>query len=156
MKVFIVLGLLLLGLLGWLAWLRTRHLVVTVQGASMLPTYRHGDLVLVRRRSGRRVRNGEVVVVDLPDLVRPIPRGVSAAEALLNRRVIKRVAAVAGEVTPLAVREFGSPVPPGNLVLLGDNPDGSGDSRLYGFVPATAVVGVALRRLTRAREVVAG
>jgi signal peptidase I len=143
----LLLVVLLCGLTGFV-WLRKRHLVITVEGPSMLPAYRHGDMVLVRRRSGHRVRTGQVVVADLPDEVRPIPAGVSEAEALLNRRVIKRVAAIAGAETPLPVKAFGYLVPGGSLVLLGDNPDGSGDSRLYGFVPVSAVVGVVVRRLS--------
>ncbi|GGL03553.1 S26 family signal peptidase [Planomonospora parontospora] len=136
-------------LTGWLVWLRRRHLVVTVRGPSMAPTYRHGDRVLVRRRRGGRLRTGQVVVVDLPEGIRPLPEGVGPEEAVIHRRVIKRVAAVAGEPAPFPVEGAEPVVPPGCLALLGDNPDGSGDSRQYGYVPADAVVGVALRLLRR-------
>ncbi|GAA3727596.1 hypothetical protein GCM10022225_06180 [Plantactinospora mayteni] len=138
--------LLVVAVTAWLAWLRRAHLVVTVRGPSMVPTYQHGDRLLARRRAGRRVRVGQVVVVDLPERLRPIPEWVTPEESLANRRVIKRVAAVAGDPVPFRIDD--SPVvPPGQLVLLGDNPDGSGDSRLYGYVPTDAVVGVVLRPL---------
>ncbi|ACZ85534.1 S26 family signal peptidase [Streptosporangium roseum] len=134
-------------LAGWLVWLRRRHLVVTVRGPSMTPTYRHGDRVLVRRRSGGRIRTGQVALVDLPERMRPVPDGTASEDILRNRRVIKRVAAVPGDPVPFPVQGPGPVVPPGCLVLLGDNPDGSGDSRQYGYVPTDAVVGVVLRPL---------
>ncbi|MDP9845356.1 S26 family signal peptidase [Streptosporangium lutulentum] len=132
---------------AWLEWLRRRHLVVAVRGPSMAPTYHHGDRVLVRRRSGRRLRTGQVAVVDLPERLRPMPDGVSLEESLRNRRVIKRVAAVPGDRVPFPIEGPGPVVPSGCLVLLGDNPDGSGDSRQYGYVPVDAVVGVVVRPL---------
>ncbi|WP_433254962.1 S26 family signal peptidase [Streptosporangium sp. CA-135522] len=134
-------------LAGLLEWLRRRHLVVTVRGPSMVPTYRNGDRVLVRRRSGGRLRTDQVAVVDLPERMRPCPDGTSPENILRNRRVIKRVAAAPGDPVPFPIEGNGPVAPPGCLVLLGDNPDGSGDSRQYGYVPADAVVGVVLRVL---------
>jgi signal peptidase I len=61
--------------------------------------------------------------------------------------VIKRVAATAGEAVPSSIEGRGTVVPEHHLVLLGDNPLGSGDSRQYGFVPVEAVVGVVVRIL---------
>lgn len=69
-------------------------------------------------------------------------------DRLRNSRVIKRVAAVPGDPVPFPIDGSGPLVPPGSLVLLGDNPDGSGDSRQYGYVPVDAVVGVVLRSIT--------
>ncbi|MEU1877140.1 S26 family signal peptidase [Streptosporangium sp. NPDC020072] len=134
-------------LAGWLNRLRRGYLVVTVRGPSMTPTYRHGDRLLVRRRRGGRIRAGEVAVVDLPEWIRPVPGELGPREALRARRVIKRVAAIPGDPVPFPFEGAGAVVPPASLVLLGDNPDGSGDSRQYGYVPADAVVGVVLRPL---------
>jgi signal peptidase I len=128
-------------------WLRTHLLVVTVRGLSMAPTYQPGDRVLVRRRPPRRVRAGQIVVADLPESVRPLPAGLRPDEVLRQRRVIKRVVAVAGEVTPAGVGDAPARVPAGAMVLLGDNPLASGDSRQYGAVPLDAVVGVVLRKM---------
>lgn len=139
-------GLAMMALVG-VRWLRARHLVVTVRGLSMTPTFEHGDRLLVRRVGPHRTRTGQIVVVDLPPDIRPVPPGVTPEEALRQRRVIKRVAAVAGEPVPAAVGGGPSSVPAGRMVLLGDNPLASGDSRQYGFVPLDAVVGVARRRL---------
>ena len=137
-------------LAGWGAWLRLTYLVAVVQGPSMTPTYGHGDRVLVRRRRGHRLATGEVALVDLPESIRPIPAGVSSADSLRNRRVIKRVAATAGEAVPSPVEGRGTVVPERHLVLLGDNPLASGDSRQYGFVPVEAVVGVVMRNVAPA------
>ncbi|MCA2213523.1 S26 family signal peptidase [Jidongwangia harbinensis] len=142
---FVLTGAVLAVVLGGLQWLRLRRLVVTVQGLSMAPTYRPGDRVLVRRLRHSRVRTGQVVVVDLPDRIRPIPPGVGAAESLRQRRVIKRVAAMSGEPVPATAGIDLASVPPGHMLLLGDNPLASGDSRQYGPVPVDAVVGIVIR-----------
>ena len=106
-------------LIGGASWLRLRLLVVTVQGQSMAPTYAHGDRVLVRRARPGRLRAGQVVVVDLPVDMRPAPAGVGRAEAVRQRRVIKRVAAVSGEAVPAAVPAATATVPAGRMALLG-------------------------------------
>jgi signal peptidase I len=125
------------GLAG-LAWLRHRLLVVTVTGTSMQPAFQPGDRVLVRRAAGR-VRVGAVLIFAEP------PPG--PAESW----VVKRVAAVAGDAVPAGVRpavDGAATVPPGMLVMLGDGTR-SRDSRQWGFVPASQVLGVAVRRLPR-------
>lgn len=139
----------LAGASGW--WLRRRLLIVTVHGPSMLPTHRDGDRLLVRRRAGHQVRTGDVVVVDLRRF------GDQPAPDLgpVRSHVVKRVAAVAGEPAPAggpapaSVDSARPVVPPGRLVLLGDNPAMSTDSRHYGFVPTGRVLGVVVRPLRR-------
>ncbi len=117
-----------------------RLVAVTVRGASMEPAYRDGDRVLVRR--GHRPAPGQVVVVrDLPARAVPGP-------ALL----IKRVAAVPGDPVPRdrVAALAGVPeryVPHGQLVLLGDNPAASFDSRHRGYFAAAQVVGTVWRSL---------
>jgi signal peptidase I len=148
---------------GVVWWLRRRYLVVTVLGRSMLPTYADGDRVLVRRRrSGRGVRVGDVAVADLPVwLYRvgagppgtarepdPAARPTSAWSVLpQSERVVKRVAAGPGDPVPPGVVASGEQVPADQVVLLGDNPAESADSRRYGCVPLRQVIGVARRRL---------
>ena len=144
--------------LGWLllagvavaalGWLRHRFLVVTVSGSSMEPTYHDGDRLLAVRRSAATLRTGQVVVADLLTRL-PGLTSQSVAASLHqsgHRQVIKRIAAVAGEPVPPGV-DAAPTVPPGMLVLLGDNPEGSVDSRQYGYVAAEQVIGVVLRRL---------
>ncbi|NUW38473.1 hypothetical protein HTZ77_44830 [Nonomuraea sp. SMC257] len=121
---------------------RRRYLVVTVHGESMLPTYRPGERVLVRRARADSLRAGQVVV--LSDLV---PAG--GAE-LRPRWIIKRVAALPGDPIPRdtvpALRTAsGTRVPAGHLVVLGDNPDRSHDSRHSGYLTTDRLYGVVLR-----------
>lgn len=110
---------------------RRTLVVVTVMGTSMVPTYRPGDRVLVRRTS--RVRRGQVVVARPPGFL---------------RLVIKRIAAVAGNEVPAAVRPAMtvSTVPQGTVVLIGDS-DGSTDSRVWGPIAVENVLGVVVARL---------
>ncbi|MFI7228033.1 S26 family signal peptidase [Nonomuraea angiospora] len=134
---------------------RRRFVVVRISGASMLPTYRTGDRVLVRRTTGAGVRRGQVVVLQtaLPGgkwRTGPLPRPGAA------RWFIKRAVAVPGDPVPgqVAARvgaSPGDPVPAGRLVVLGDGPV-SEDSRAWGYVPFDRVLGVVVRRLATSPE----
>lgn len=115
---------------------RRRLTVVTVDGESMSPALYSGDQVLVSRRSA----------------------GVSAGDVVVFRyatgpdeKLIKRVAAVAGDLVPRDVLRAvqarpGTRVPPGFLVVIGDGVQ-STDSRDFGYLPADRVTGVVVRRL---------
>ncbi len=95
--------------------------VVTVEGPSMVPTFRHGDRLLVWLAAPRRTpRIGTVVLVQLPD--RPLS--------------VKRLVGVEAD---------------GSVRVEGDNPLGSTDSRQLGSLPGTAVRGRVLRRLSSHR-----
>jgi signal peptidase I len=68
--------------------------------------------------------------------------------------VIKRVAAVPGEPRPgnCPPASADSPerlVPAGKLVLLGDNPAWSYDSREFGYFPSDRLLGVVVLRVSR-------
>ena len=126
---------------------------VRVDGDSMAPTLRSGDVVLVDRTGSPRV--GQVLLVRDPTDGRP---------------VVKRVVAVGGQtveirdaylyVDGIRVDEpyvdhsgidgvyFGpSSVPAGSVFVLGDSRDGSIDSRVFGPVPVAAVTGHVVLRL---------
>lgn len=147
-------------LLSWLiaaayALLRSRVVIVTVHGRSMEPTYHDGDKVLVRRNS--TLRPGAVVVVERPDDGDPLdtpPRSKAKNSPMSSRMwIIKRVAAVPGDPLPpgLAPALGGSEedhVPTGKLILLGDNPGASLDSRHHGYFPAERVLGTVQRILS--------
>ncbi|GAA2274988.1 S26 family signal peptidase [Nonomuraea roseoviolacea subsp. roseoviolacea] len=138
----------LLSLLAAAAVSRRRGgtVVLTVSGASMEPTLRAGDRVRVRRSPGAVPQRGDVVVVEEPGPCRP----GEGRDGAMARWVVKRVAAVAGDPEPPYLpawdRQPSGLVPRGRLVLLGDNPAGSRDSRHYGTVRADQVLGVVVRR----------
>ncbi|WP_036328065.1 S26 family signal peptidase [Microbispora sp. ATCC PTA-5024] len=124
--------------------------VVEVHGESMEPGLWPGDQVLVRRLrpggSGRRVRRGDIVVI-----ARVGPGEGFTLDGGTNL-VIKRAAAVAGDPIPPGFEALGEAlgevrVPPGRLLVLGDNPSRSTDSRQWGLLPESRITGVVLRRL---------
>ncbi|MEW2551300.1 signal peptidase I [Streptomyces zhihengii] len=159
-------------------WARRSLVVVSVQGTSMEPAVVDGDRVLVRRRRLRRVKVGDIVVLEPPS---DGPYR-SAAEAGPDGRVwnVKRVAALPGDPLPPGVpgrpgrpgegveaREpgkgaeaadpgesgtgaepGGGRVGPGSFAVLGDNLADSIDSRHRGLFPAERLMGVVVRRLS--------
>jgi signal peptidase I len=148
----------MLGLAGLviLALLRRRLVVVTVLGASMRPTYADGDRVVVRRVVLSAIRPGQVVVIEQPDGTAgwcgpPLGRPLAGRSWM-----IKRAVAVPGDPVPreraaaLAERPEAC-VPADQLVVLGDNPGGSYDSRVIGYIPGDRVLGVVVRQLTAGR-----
>jgi signal peptidase I len=145
----------LIGLGLW--WVRRRLLLVVVSGRSMEPTLRDGQRVLARRASPRELRRGQVVVAWLAPTRLSVPGAVAEARrppagAIRSRGpardqwIVKRVAALAGDPLPTLLMGLGArpgePVPPGRLVLLGDNPEYSADSRHFGLVSVDSVLGV--------------
>ncbi|UWZ59718.1 signal peptidase I [Dactylosporangium aurantiacum] len=144
---------------------RRSLLIVTVAGASMEPTYRDGDRLLVSRR--RRPVVGAVVVLRQAALA-----GAAAAAAVhRNPYLVKRLVALPGDAVPDAVLpaldrpagtevpeplEAAAPapraaalVPAGSMVVLGDSPH-SVDSRAWGLLPLRHVVGVVVADLRTA------
>ncbi|WP_170154251.1 S26 family signal peptidase [Actinoplanes italicus] len=130
-------GALGLGILGVLA-LRRSLLIVEVTGHSMEPAHRSGARLLALR--GAQPRRGDVILIRHPDAASR-PRGASDY-------LVKRMAALPGDPVPRAVvPTVGTGVvPPGSCVVLGDNPD-SADSRTWGFVRRSTVVGRVLCEL---------
>jgi signal peptidase I len=135
---------------------RRRLVVITVRGASMEPTYRAGDRVLVRRVPLTSVRPGQPVVIEQPEAgawtdpphTGPVGR---------RRWMIKRAVAVPGD--PIAREGFPAVaarpetnVPPDRLLVLGDNAELSYDSRHIGYIPADRVLGIVVRSLAHRSE----
>jgi signal peptidase I len=144
-------------LAGVMVWLRRRYVVIEVDGRSMRPALDPGDRVLVRRRSLRHVRTGDIVVVASTARQKAGRRPGAAArgsrDASGHAWVIKRAAAVPGDPVPASLAATvsapaGTPVPDGRLLILGDNTTASFDSRHYGYLSGAAVLGVVVRRLT--------
>jgi signal peptidase I len=131
--------------------LRRRFLVVTVRGASMEPTHRDGDRVLARR-SRAAIERGSVVVVERPDAETLTWSRPPTPRRHRSELLIKRVLSVPGDPVPRAqipaLAAAAEPVvPPGCLVLRGDNAERSFDSTLVGYFPVERVQGIVIRRL---------
>ena len=130
---------------------RRRYVAVTVTGPSMEPTLRSGDLVFVRRAGLRSVRPGQVVVFRRPPPFRTDdgepPRWTRFGVPVPDRPnwTIKRVAAVPGETLPDELASLGPVVPAGRLAVLGDNRGRSADSRGFGYVSESELLGVVIR-----------
>jgi signal peptidase I len=125
------------GLLGSISLVlaRSRYLLVAIEGTSMAPTLRPGARVLARRVRRVPVRCGEVVVLRHP------------ARAPGEAALVKRVAATAGCTVPPAVRRAhdwpdSMRVPRGSLIVVGDNPTESFDSRDFGFLDERDVIAI--------------
>jgi signal peptidase I len=125
---------------GWVVVLRRRLLVVTVLGVSMEPTYRSGDRLLVRRSRLKAIRTGQIVVVQLS--------GATPGDSTAGR-LVKRAVAVPGDPVPPQIPIADQIVPEGRLLVLGDNPARSNDSRRLGYIPADALIGVVLRPISQ-------
>jgi signal peptidase I len=133
---------------GVFLWLRRRFRVIVVHGESMRPTYQPGDRLLVRRIRADAIRRGHCVVFRDEDIDKSV-RWISTPPA---EWIVKRALAVPGDQVPLnqipVLRTATEPVvPPGHLVVLGDNPERSYDSRHFGYVTADRVLGIVLRRM---------
>jgi signal peptidase I len=136
-----------------IAVLRHRVRIVSVTGMSMAPTFLPGDRLLVRRAAIAAVQAGQVVIVEKPGR-----GGVWAGPAgRLGREpewMIKRVAATPGDRHPggLPAMGAGEPVvPAGKLLIIGDNPDQSMDSRYFGYIPGERLLGIVVATLSRNR-----
>jgi signal peptidase I len=134
-----------------LGLLANRYLVlVTVSGSSMQPTFQDGDRVLVLRMPPRLIRRGAIVVAKPPDRswVWQAARAADSSNTL-PAWIVKRVAGLPGAQVPESSADVGSDagiVPPGHFFLVGDGPV-SVDSRLWGPVPFSNVLGIAAMRL---------
>ena len=111
------------GVLAWRALCAKR---VEVEGTSMLPTLAPGDRLLVARRpfgqGAPRLAPGDLAVVQDPEVA--------------GRLLVKRVGSVEQ----------------GSVVVLGDNPAASRDSRSFGPVPRELALGRAWYRYAPARS----
>jgi signal peptidase I len=132
--------------------LRSRLLLITVEHNSMFPTLRNGDRVLAVRRGPRtRLRRGQILIV-------APPAGDGAAGLF-----VKRALALGGDPVPAHLRAQAAAgnragrrrpalpeiVPQRHVFVVGDHQSASSDSRDWGPLPETCVVGVVVVRLSR-------
>jgi len=121
-----------------------------VEGASMHPTLRDGDLVLVATSYETPVRGDVVVFTPTPgengdELVKrvvAVPDDVVEVER--GSAIVNGFAEVGGyelRTDPEDVSTLPYTVPDGHVFVLGDNRPDSLDSRFFGPVPVDVVVG---------------
>lgn len=138
---------------GGLAVRRWLLFVMVVDSVSMAPTLAPGRRVLTRRfRHKRRIRRGDVLVFTSPELGRMVVKRVLGLPG--EQVVIEATGLIRVNGTPVPEPYVAKPcgpggtfqVPPGHLLLLGDNRACSSDSRhwKWPYVPATAVRGTAI------------
>lgn len=131
---------------------------ITVEGSSMVPTLHDGDMLIVDKISYRFTapKRGDIVIFKYPGDMR--------------ENFVKRIIAVSGDEIEIKNGEVyvngkrlvedyieaktqtgfnDSIVPPGTIFVLGDNRNGSKDSRdpQVGFVPVDNIVGRAVLRI---------
>jgi signal peptidase I len=155
---FIVVGLIVMRLaVGSVpAWLSATVEQCIVPSESMLPTLQVGDRLFVHKQTGYRPQLADIVVFAAPQAA--IAQGVLSADTLLVKRIIglpgQQVWITGGHVfvngealvepyiQSAPWYEWGPDrVPPDQYFVLGDNRNFSGDSHLWGFVPATDILG---------------
>ncbi len=150
---------------------RSRYLVVEVVGTSMVHTLENGDIVYSDR--GAQPQRGDIVIVDVSE--QPDFAGIG------TEIIIKRVIAVGGdrikcdggvvylatdggEYEPLEedyiegrnTVEFECTVAEGEIYVMGDNREGSMDSRRVGPLPAEDVLGTVPSWVLGEKDIIKG
>ena len=133
-----------------LAWTRRRWIVVKVEGISMLPALKHGDVILARRCQGDRLCRGDIVIFSQPEALSELITRSGGSRISISGILVKRVAATPGDAVPA---EFVHAVTPGKVVpesrvIVSSDNDGL-DSRIFGLLPYDRVLGMFIRQLPR-------
>ena len=138
-----------------------------IPSLSMYPTFDVGDQLAVEKvtRLYKPLYRNEVVVFKPPQAFRDIVEGQYGDKSRAREALIKRIVAVEGDkvevrngklyingakqeepwVAENAEYQFGPVVvPPGNVLVLGDNRNHSLDGHIWGFLPAENVIGRAV------------
>jgi signal peptidase I len=110
-----------------------------VHGESMLPTLHDGDRVfVVPYRGNTTPSRGDVIVL----------RDIAGSPEMLIKRVVAiggdRVRVENGSIVRYVPESYSTTVPDGYVFVMGDNQEHSFDSRTFGAVPGSKVVGKAL------------
>lgn len=124
--------------------------LVRVQGHSMEPTFYTGQWLLVRRLNwpSPPLRVGDVVVFRLENelLVKRVAAlGGQPVPGESQPRLLRALHARPGNGEPPVLSAAPEAIPAGRIYVLGDNPPVSDDSRSFGPIPLSTVIGRVLR-----------
>lgn len=122
-----------------------------VQGSSMEPGLQTDQRVIIEKVSYRFAtpERGDVVVLNIPDVEVPLIKRVIAVEGetlqIINNRVYINGTELAEDyLDNIQQRNFGPvTIPTGYVFVMGDNRNVSNDSRVFGAVPVSQIVGKA-------------
>ncbi len=128
-----------------------------IPSGSMLPTLRVGDYILVNKflYDFRSIRRGDIVVFKYPrneseDFIKRaigLPGDsleIIGPQVFINGKPLREPYAVHAGPSPPADYHFGPiHIPPGRLFVMGDNRDNSLDSRFWGLLDHSKVLGKA-------------
>ena len=124
--------------------------VAIVQGQSMLPTFRNGEVVIVNKLSTnlKSLKRGDVVILHTrhDDLIKRIAylpgHVIPYPYSLAFRRVWKYFDVIHKHIKSDKNEDHVDiKVPPGYIVVLGDNLEVSDDSRYFGPLPLQDIEG---------------
>ena len=131
----------------------TNYCMGVVRGMSMEPTYQDGQVVLVRRRTPVNTQlhrddvvllqrdRGEVIIKRIFRLPgEEVPMGYPYLVGTLETRVLNDYYEQDLVKGPNGAKPHYF-VPKGYITVLGDNPDVSEDSRFFGPVPVSSIIG---------------
>lgn len=130
----------------------------SVNGMSMYPTLEHKNFLIMNKIFKKNATNGDIIVFDTtPDVKRRDKifyiKRVIAKEGdhivIKDGKVKVNNIELKEDYTDGSVTEgdIDIVVPEGNYFVLGDNRDGSSDSRVFGLVSQENVVGIVINRL---------
>ena len=116
-----------------------------IQSASMEPTLKSGDRILVLNRAYQFfLKRGQLVVLSLPTLTYDTVANNNATYFVPKTLLVKRLVALEGD--NIAHSGFAEPIPIGHVFVLADNPNGN-DSRLWGPLPLSSLRGIVIAHI---------
>lgn len=124
--------------------------IITVQDDSMLPAYKSGQRVFVATDYYRtnQILRGDVVGISLKTIQNPLIKRVAAAEAEIfsdNGDYIyldnSEVRLTKQDLAYTQLVRYGYKVPNGTVVILGDNPSSTQDSKHLGLILTERIIG---------------
>lgn len=137
--------------------------IITIDGESMSPYLHHGDKVIVIRYLFRRmIKHNSVVVFRMSDIHNTKNHSVKSINTFL---MIKRVVAIEndeiiapsfkniidenGKVQIVVIDKAKHWVMREHIFVMSDNRESYGDSRSFGPIPYSSIVGVVLYKISR-------